>query len=245
MCSRYCRSMMLELRQYTLRTGRRDELIDVFEREFVESQEALGIRLVGQFRDLDDPNRFVWLRAFDDPATRADALAAFYGGAVWKQHRDVANATMIDSDNVLLLHPIDDASGFLALGERGAVGAPPLHGGLVTASIQYVEASSLPAFTAFFNAHLAPAIAAAGGKILARFETDSSPNTFLALPLRSSDTVFVWFSRFVDAAAYVAFLDALERGADWRAAASEDVLRTLARRAEVLRLVPTPRSRLR
>ena len=32
---------IIELRQYTVHPGRRDELIELFEREFVESQEAL------------------------------------------------------------------------------------------------------------------------------------------------------------------------------------------------------------
>src|SRR5438105_1362157 len=92
---------IVELRQYTLRPGTRDTLIELFDREFVESQEASGMRIIGQFRDLDNPDRFVWLRGFPDMATRAQVLQAFYGGPVWKAHRDIANATMIDSDNVL------------------------------------------------------------------------------------------------------------------------------------------------
>jgi hypothetical protein len=35
-------SPVAELRQYTLHGGRRDELIALFDREFVESQEAAG-----------------------------------------------------------------------------------------------------------------------------------------------------------------------------------------------------------
>jgi hypothetical protein len=46
-------SPIVELRQYTLYPGQRDVLIDLFEREFVEHQEELGIRAIGQFRDLD------------------------------------------------------------------------------------------------------------------------------------------------------------------------------------------------
>lgn len=42
---------VVELRQYTLRPGQRDVLIDLFDREFVESQEADGMAIVGQFRD--------------------------------------------------------------------------------------------------------------------------------------------------------------------------------------------------
>src|SRR5258708_4532773 len=55
---------VVELRQYTLRGGRREDLISLFEREFIESQEALGVRVLGIFRDLDDPDRFVWTRGF-------------------------------------------------------------------------------------------------------------------------------------------------------------------------------------
>ena len=58
--------------------------------------------MIATFVDLDDPDRFVWLRGFVDMATRAAALGAFYGGPIWKAHRDAANATIVDSDNVLL-----------------------------------------------------------------------------------------------------------------------------------------------
>src|SRR5215471_17084077 len=105
-------SNVVELRQYTLKPGQRDTLIALFEREFVESQEAVGIELIGTFRDLDDPDRFVWLRGFPDMESRAKSLGAFYGGPVWKAHREAANATMIDSDNVLLLRPAWDGSAF-------------------------------------------------------------------------------------------------------------------------------------
>ena len=105
---------IVELRQYTLRPGRRDELIDLFERKFVDSQEAAGMTLIGQFRDLDDPDRFVWLRGFPDMESRNRALEAFYFGPVWQAHRGAANATMIDSDDVLLLRPLDAATALLS-----------------------------------------------------------------------------------------------------------------------------------
>ncbi len=105
---------VLELRQYTLHPGRRDELVALFEREFVEPQEAAGARLVATFRDLDDPDRFVWIRGFADMAARADALAAFYGGPVWKRHRDAANATLMASDDVRRLRPFGGDRGLRA-----------------------------------------------------------------------------------------------------------------------------------
>ncbi|SDY85111.1 NIPSNAP protein [Saccharopolyspora shandongensis] len=96
---------VVELRQYMLKPGQRDVLIELFERELVEPQEALGMRIIGTFRDLDDPDRFVWLRGFADMAARHASLTGFYHGPVWAEHREAANATMVDSDDVLLLRP--------------------------------------------------------------------------------------------------------------------------------------------
>jgi hypothetical protein len=126
----------LELRQYTLHPGGRDTLIELFEREFIESQEALGMTLIGQFRALDNPYGFVWLRGFPDMARRPPALAAFYGGPIWQAQRAAANDTMIDSDNVLLLRQARPDSGFsLGQVERQPPGATEIPAGLVLAAI--------------------------------------------------------------------------------------------------------------
>ena len=36
--------------------------------------------VIGQFRDLDNPDSFVWLRGFADMESRRKALGAFYSG---------------------------------------------------------------------------------------------------------------------------------------------------------------------
>jgi hypothetical protein len=238
-------SAIVELRQYTLRSGRRDELIGLFEGAFIESQETLGMELTGQFCDLDDPNRFVWLRGFSDMTSRADALAAFYGGPVWKEHRDAANATMVDSDNVLLLRPVVPGAGIVVLADRAPRGATQSPPGLLTASIQYVPPAMLPAFIRFFDETIAPIVRAAGADVRGRYQTETAANTFPALPVRDADSVFVWFAAFTDAASYVNYLGAIDAGADYRDGASAELLAVLARRPEVLRLLPTPRSRFR
>jgi hypothetical protein len=100
---------VIELRQYTLKPGQRDVLTGLFQRYFAAGQEAVGMRILGVFHDLDDPDRFVWLREFPDMAARKQALTDFYlEGAVWREHGPAANETMIDSDDVLLLRPVGD-----------------------------------------------------------------------------------------------------------------------------------------
>ena len=129
---------IVELRQYTLHPGKREVLIDLFDREFIETQEAVGIKVIGQFRNVDDPDRFVWLRGFPDMTSRAKALQDFYSGPVWKAHREAANATMIDSDNVLLLRPALPTSGFsLEDLKRPPVGADKVPTSLVVTTIYY------------------------------------------------------------------------------------------------------------
>ena len=73
---------VVELRRYALVPGQRETLIELFDREFVETQEATGIKVIGQFRDLGRPDTFVWLRGFPSMDARRQGLGAFYGGPV-------------------------------------------------------------------------------------------------------------------------------------------------------------------
>jgi hypothetical protein len=236
---------VLELRQYTLKPGQRDVLIALFEREFVETQEAVGMHLVGQFRDLDRPDRFVWIRGFPDMRARAESLQAFYGGPVWQTHRDAANATMIDSDNVLLLRPAGANAAFATTSTpRAPVGASTPPASRIVAFIYSLDAPVDDAFRDFFDAELAPALAEAGIRPIARLETEDAENTFPRLPVRTGEHVFVWFARFDDEAAWHAAEARLAKSGHWTTLRTrlEDVL---AAPPERLVLEPTARSLLR
>ncbi|GGW55611.1 NIPSNAP family containing protein [Streptomyces lucensis JCM 4490] len=241
------RCPVVELRQYTLHPGRRDVLVDLFDREFVESQESVGATVLGQFRDLDDPDRFVWLRGFEDMPRRARALESFYGGPVWQAHRDEANATMIDSDDVLLLRPASARGGFpVTDGARPAPGEPaPSPPSLFLATIWYGHRSFDTPFVEFFEQRVRPVLAETGGEPLAYLQSEHSPNTFPALPVRLDEEVFVWFARFTDEAHIDDHLERLRLSGRWR----EEVLPTLSKRwarlPHRLRLAPTERSALR
>ncbi|WP_305759251.1 NIPSNAP family protein [Brevundimonas sp.] len=189
-------SPVVELRQYTLHPGKRDVLIDLFEREFVEGQESVGMTLIGQFRDLDDPDRFVWLRGFPDMEARRLALEAFYFGPVWQGNRDTANPTMIDSDNVLLLKPLDEASGFTP-GERGPRGASGPGAGRIIAGVHALKGSDDP-LPERFRREAVPVLRDVGAASLAVLVTDGSANTFPRLPVREGEPVLAWFAAFVD-----------------------------------------------
>jgi quinol monooxygenase YgiN len=236
---------IVELRQYTLHPGKRDVLIDLFDREFVESQEALGMKVIGQFRDLGNPNRFVWLRGFRDMPSRAQALKDFYGGPVWKAHREAANATMIDSNNVLLLHPATPTSGFsLGSKTRPPAGSNDIRSELIVATIYYFDAPVDAGFVEFFEKTVKSAVIGSGATVLAYFVTEHTENTFPALPVREGENVFVWFARFNDPAAYERHIAALAQSPRWRDEISKKLARRLKREPEILKLSPTTRSLL-
>ena len=218
-------SPVVELRQYTLHPGKRDALIAPFEREFVESQEDVGMTLIGQFRDLDDPDHFVWLRGFPDMEARRRSLEAVYGGSVWRAHRGAANATMVDSDNVLLLKPLDEASGF-TLGDRALRDASGPGVGQVVGGVHALGGPHDP-LPERFRRETAPALRDAGAVSVAMLVIDNSPNTFPRLPVREGEQGLVWFAAFADPAAADRALDLFT---------DQSVQR--------LRLQPTARSRL-
>jgi hypothetical protein len=219
----------------------------VFERYFLEGQEQYPMRVIGQFRNQRDPSYFVWLRGFADMERRREALEGFYRGPVWKAHSAAANDTMIDSDNVLLLKPARNDSGFrLSSTVRPALDAAELaHGGLFVLTIHYFEAPVDGAFLEFFGAEIAPALQAAGAPILAQFVTESSPNTFTALPVRARENVFVWVTSFASQAAYQAHRAALESSRDWQQRLAPALRARSPKPEEVLELVPGARSLLR
>ena len=237
---------VVELRQYTLHPRKRDVLIELFDREFVESQEILGMYVIGQFRDLDNPDRFVWLRGFRNMTERAESLTAFYTGPVWKANREVANATMIDSDNVLLLRPARPASGF-ALGntERPEVDEKETPESLVVATIYYLDKPADDDFVNYFEHTVKPTLDDNGASVLAYFVTESSANNFPALPVREDENVFIWFSLSRDQAAYEDHVAARAKSTTWQMDISEELARRLTREPEILRLAPTARSQLR
>lgn len=243
--SRFC-CPIVELRQYTLYPGKRDALIDLFDREFIETQEPVGIKVIGQFRNIDDPDRFVWLRGFRDMASRAKALQDFYGGPVWKAHREAANATMVDSDNVLLLRPAAPTSGFsLENMKRPPVGAEKVPRSLIVATIYYFEAPVTGDFVDFFEHTLKPVAKSSGATISAYFVTENSENTFPALPVREGENVFAWFSIFQDTAGYANYEAALSRSERWCGEVSKGLALHVKKAPEILKLAPTARSQLR
>ena len=221
------RDGILELRRYVTHPGARDTLIELFERQFIESQEACGMVPAGHFRNLDDPDAFVWLRTFPDMDSRLKSLEAFYlKSAAWRENRAAANATMADSDNVLLLRPARRASG---IDLRGLVRPPVAEGAgagensFAGIAIRMVDDSALPGALEAFEQKVLPRLAPIAPRA-GYYVTEERPNNFAPLPVRA-ETALVVIGSCRDAAALTEWGRVFDGGA-W----------------EVLRLQPARRS---
>ena len=95
---------IVEIRKYTVKEGKREAFIDFFEDKTLEPQQKAGLRVVGQFRSLENENQFVWIRAYASQRERAEQLRNFYLGPDWISVQDEAGELIADTE-VLLVAP--------------------------------------------------------------------------------------------------------------------------------------------
>ncbi len=237
---------LFELRRYRLKPGTFENLLALFEREFVHTQQAVGMDVPAIYRDIDDPEAFVWLRSFENTDARAEALATFYSGEVWQRFGAAANATMVNSDNVLLLAPRSLGSNLFPTFGAPKDNAPDnATKGLVTTTICALAAGREHEFATFFEAEARPLIEQAGARIDATFVTAAEKNSFPRLPVREGEPVFAWISAFPNAEAEENYRSRLSQWDVWQETLFPDLDRRLWRPMEVARLMPTGRSRHR
>lgn len=237
-------SPILELRMYTLRKDRRDEMIELFDRELIEPREDVGIQIIGQFRDVDNPKRWTWLQGFDDMQSRAEALNTFYTSPAWKANTKAANATIVDSGNVLLLHPARPDSGFkLKTGKRPPRDSTTPQAGFVSATIYYFDEPVSERFIEYFEESVRPILKKCGAKLLGYFVTEESPNSYPRLAIREGEHVFVWLAGFPESEAHERWMRQLKESKAW-GEVQTSIKKLIIKEPETMRLTPTPRSRL-
>jgi hypothetical protein len=238
---------VLELRNYLLKPGRTRAFIRYFEEHFLFSQRDEGMHPLGQFEVVGEPDRFVWIRGFDDMGARGRGLRGFYGGAFWQTHRDEANAMMLEHHDVHLLRPLAplaSLTGGATLEDRAAEppGALPLHTGLVIADFYHAEPTALRSLVDHFERRVLPALAEEGHEVLGHFVAELAPNDYPRLPVIQDPSLLAVLSAYRDRGQYAA----MRRGWSARGPVEERNLRALlAADTTTLCLRPTARSLIR
>jgi len=105
--------MIVEVRSYRIKPGRRAEFVKLFETRAVPALRSHGMKVLGPLLDLENPNKFVWLRSFPSLEERDRMKADFYEGELWKNELEAIAMPMLDSYDVILC---ETSSGYVCDG---------------------------------------------------------------------------------------------------------------------------------
>ena len=94
--------MIVEVRSYRITPGKRDEFIDLFKKRAIPALQSHGMKIVGPFVDLENPNKFMFIRAFPSMEDLHRMKAEFYGGKLWKEELEGIAMPMLESYDVML-----------------------------------------------------------------------------------------------------------------------------------------------
>ena len=182
---------VLEFRRYSIKPGERGNFSHYFEAYFPEAFQQLGAIAAGSFLERGNETGFTWIRGFHTMDGRAVGNASFYYGPVWKEHKETLNNLMTDSDNVLLLRPLNPERGVMILPAVDPVTEPSGAQGVIVAQVFAVKKDEVDAFAT----EAEPAFAkyrAAGAREAGVLVTLDAKNNFPQLPIRTDGPFLVW-----------------------------------------------------
>jgi hypothetical protein len=230
----------IEFRRYTTSEGERQNFATYFDSFFPEAFEQLGAIAFGSFFERGSTTHFTWIRGFHTMDDRAIANSAFYYGPVWKEHKAAVNAILPDSDNVMLLKPLNPERGVLVLPSVDPVIESQGAHGVVVAEIFSVKTNGEEAFArqaeTVFARYRAAGVREAGVLV-----SLAVTNNFPALPIRTDGPFLVWLGIVKDNQALESQFNPLAQSAN-KTFADTGLLRSAP---ELVILDPTKRSRLR
>jgi NIPSNAP len=96
------------MRTYKLKPGMRAEFLEIFRTRSVPAHDEIGMKILGPFLSIDDPDTFFFMRGFPDLESREPMKAKFYEGELWKRELENVLMPMIEKYEVVL---VDDPEG--------------------------------------------------------------------------------------------------------------------------------------
>ena len=230
---------VIEFRRYTVRDGEREHFTAYFEAYFPEAFQQLGAIAFGDFTEQQHPEHFTWIRGFHDMDERAKVNSAFYFGPVWKEHKARLNGLMTDSDNVLLLRPLNSDSQIPVLPAVDPVTEPGGANGVIVAQIFRAKPAQVDELARSASSWFAR-YRQAGARDSGILVTLDAANNFPQLPIRTDGPYLVWLGLFPDDLTATEFAKVANEAGNQlqRSGLLQDA-------PELVTLRPNPRSRLR
>ncbi len=100
--------MIIEMRTYKLKPNCRERFLDIFRAKSMPAHSEIGMKILGPFLSIEDPDTFFFMRGFPDLPSREPMKAKFYEGELWKKELENALMPMIDKYDVVLVDDKED-----------------------------------------------------------------------------------------------------------------------------------------
>jgi hypothetical protein len=99
--------MIIEMRTYTTKPGRRSEFLQIFRSKSIPAHADIGIKILGPFPSIENPDVFFFMRVFPDLPSREPLKAKFYDGELWKNELENQLMPMLEKYEVVLVEDSD------------------------------------------------------------------------------------------------------------------------------------------
>jgi hypothetical protein len=88
----------------------RSRIIETFRTKSNPAHAEIGMKILGPFLSVEDPDTFFFMRGFPDPASREPMKAKFYEGELWQREPENLLMPMLDKYDVVL---VEDPEGLV------------------------------------------------------------------------------------------------------------------------------------
>ena len=99
--------MIVEMRTYRTKPGLRSAFLEIFRSKSIPAHRDIGMKILGPFLSVEDPDAFFFMRGFPDLASRDPMKAKFYEGALWKNELEAVLLPMLEKYDVILVEDTD------------------------------------------------------------------------------------------------------------------------------------------
>jgi hypothetical protein len=100
--------MIIEMRTYRTKPGLRSRFLDIFRSKSIPAHAEIGMKILGPFLSVEDPDVFFFMRGFPDIAAREPMKAKFYEGELWKGELENVLLPMLEKYDVVLVDDPED-----------------------------------------------------------------------------------------------------------------------------------------
>jgi hypothetical protein len=102
--------VIVEMRTYKTKPGLRSRFLDIFGSRSVPAHAETGMKILGPFLSIEDPDTFFFMRGFPDAASREPMKAKFYEGRLWKGELENVLMPMLDRYEAVV---VEDSDGLI------------------------------------------------------------------------------------------------------------------------------------